>query len=398
MRHCLFISLILFIIIKADAQNTTFHESIIHEVDSGSYSSALYKLNSYLYRHPNDFYSYLLRARVYEYLKETDKALTDYNIYLEFHPEDTEARFSRATLRYRTGSLFPAIEDFTYIIQHPAKSTTTIVYFEKAQNSYSHNKIFTTQGGIKSRAYYFLGLCYLKASDFAAAASYIDTALHHSPDNPDYLISRALSLEKMGLYEAAIFDYKKALQISPGHTLARYNLTLLLANHAYELNILDSLNSMIEGGTILPYPFAERGFRNFEAGNYKEALVDFNYAIQLAPESIEYYMDRARTFIKLEEYEQAEEDLQFILEKEPSNEEVYLNLAVIAHKKSQFEEAVKLLDLAVFYYPEYQKAYVNRAIAYYSLKDYTSACLNLEKAIALGYLAAPKMLNSFCGH
>lgn len=396
MKHICVILFLLFSFNEADAQTTPFHESVIQDLDSSDYTEALEDLNAHLYRYPKDYYSYLLRARVYEELLEPEEALTNYNIYLEFYPEDSEARFSRAVLRYKMEKLSLAIEDFNHIIRYPGSFTTTTVYFEKAKDSYSRNKIFTTQGGIKSRAYYFLGLCYLKANNYISAISYIDTALHYSENNTDYLTSRALAKERAGTHDAAIDDYRMALQVSPGHTLARYNLSLLLASQAYDLNLLDSLNSIIENGTILPYPFAERGFLNFEAGNYDQALTDFSRALQLDPGNNEYQLNRAKIYIKLEQYESAEQDLITVLDKQPSNEEAYFNLAAIAHKKSQFEEAIKLLDLAIFYYPKYQKAFVNLSIAYYSLKDYANACDNLKKAISLGYVADPKMINSFC--
>ena len=394
--------LILFIIfllpLKILGQSTEFHDTILAELDSADYEKAVSALNKHLFHHPEDGYSYLLRARAYEGMSYVDKALTNYNIYLTFHPSDTEALFSRGILRYQLAQYSFAIEDFLYVINAPDPTATTTVYFQKAVNSTTGNKIFTAHNGLTARAYYYIGLCYLKMGADTTAISYLDTALTYSQNNPDYLTTRALAKERLRLTDEAITDYHTALSLNPLHELARYNLSLLLADVDSTFNLSDSLSSLIDQQTTLPYPFAQRGYENFILQKYNEALADFKIAVSLEPDNEEYLLEHARTLIKLERYDEAEHELLNLLKINPSYETAYFNLAVIAHKKGQFKEAIQLLDLAIFYYSKYQKAYVNRAIAYYSLDQYDMACNDLYKAIKLGYTPTPKMLKAFCSH
>lgn len=396
MKPFIFTLLFLFSASFLKAQETDFHDQIILYIDSGKTNEALILLDRHLYENAIDIYAYYLRAIVYEELKDNDKALTNYNIYLDYRPADTEARFSSAILRYKKKQIQLAIEDLAYILDNPSKRNTTSVYFQKSKDSNSPNRIFTAQGAIESSCYYYLGLCHIEIEDYPLAISYFDSALVHSENNPDILTSRALAKEKSGEYVLAIADYKKALEIDPYHILAKYNLSLLVANHYSEMNLKDSLTKIISNEPIVSYPFAQRGFLNFNQNRYKEALDDFSIALKLEPDNSEYLLNRARTYIKLNELEKADKDLTSALELDPSNGQVYFNLAVIAHKKSQLKKAIELLDLAIFYYPEYKMAYVNRAIAYHSLEESAKACKDLRKAIDLGYEADQKMIDTFC--
>lgn len=63
------------------------------------------------------------------------------------------------------------------------------------------------------------------------------------------------------------------------------------------------------------------GLRYLSEGNYAEAVLAFNAAIQIDPNRMDAYLGRARGYIALDNPEAAREDLDKVLDREPDNEE-----------------------------------------------------------------------------
>lgn len=382
----------------AIGQTSRFHEDMAATIDAGNYDSALLQLERHLHDHPYDYYGYKLRGQARKAIGKNENGLTDYNIYLEHYPEDYEARFNRALLRYHTGRYELAANDFLQLLNHNTlPESTTTVYFQQSSNSSTGTAIFTVQSGVRSIYYYYLGSSYYHQDKPLNAIAYLDSALL-SASNVDYLIARALAREKANQFDEAIADYQTALSTVSDHGLAKYNLGSLLNRLGRTAEGAAYLEESIEEQPELAYPHAEKAFRYMENGAYEIALQEYNKAIAIKGENTDYLLNRGKVKLKLSDLDGAANDFHQVMQLVPENEQVYLNMALVEYKKGRYHEAVELLDMALFYFNEYALAYYNRAIAYHALKKNEKACSDIKMAEKLKMDIPEELMMKVCSY
>ncbi|MCE1245826.1 MAG: tetratricopeptide repeat protein [Firmicutes bacterium] len=90
-----------------------------------------------------------------------------------------------------------------------------------------------------------------------------------------------------------------------------------------------------------PDPHYEKGLLFLEdKKDYETAVFEFNEAIKLAPETKEYYMDRARANIKLKEYPKALDDYNDYIRIAPKIPDGYMEKGKLLEKLNKYEEAI----------------------------------------------------------
>lgn len=172
-----------------------------------------------------------------------------------------------------------------------------------------------------------------------------------------------------------------------------------------------------------------RGLDKANAGNFKEAIGDFDKAIELKSTGQVYYN---RAFSKsmfgdfdgaIQDYDKtigfeyrlaetffergyckdqinnpggAIDDYTKAIEKNQNYADAYNNRAFTKLKQREYKAAVIDFDEAIRIRPGYADAYVNRAFAKKELDDKLGACKDLAKAAALGHKEANKILKGNC--
>ena len=74
----------------------------------------------------------------------------------------------------------------------------------------------------------------------------------------------------------------------------------------------------------------------------------------------------------------------------------YHNLGYIYFLDKQYDKAIAQYDLALKYHPKYLKALRNRAYANKAKGEFSVACEDIKKAIALGDIKATELESVFC--
>src|SRR6185436_15597808 len=133
--------------------------------------------------------AYRSRGITREHLGEKAKALTDFNVYVDLKPDDAEALFNRAVLRFESEQYLPARQDFLKLLTMPPGETNTVYYSQEKYND-ATLKISTAQSGGKDYLYNYLGLIETKIKRYDKAIAWIDSALAIAPKNPSYWINR----------------------------------------------------------------------------------------------------------------------------------------------------------------------------------------------------------------
>lgn len=175
--------------------------------------------------------------------------------------------------------------------------------------------------------------------------------------------------------------------------------------------------------------FNFRGLDKAKAGKFKEAIEDFDKAIELKPTG-QIYCNRAYSKSMVEDFNGAIQDYDKTIELkyrlaevyfergyckdqlnnpdgaiddytksiETNNEyaDAYNNRAFTKLKQKDYKAAIKDFDKAIKLKPDFVGAYVNRGFAKKELGDKSGACKDWTKAVDLGYKQANKFLKDNC--
>lgn len=123
---------------------------------------------------------------------------------------------------------------------------------------------------------------------------------------------------------------------------------------------------------------------------YAKALLDLNNAIELVPESGEYYRDRGLVYLSDEQYSPALSDLSKAVELNPEDAKAIAYRGIVYLAKSDYSMAIQVFTNALKVKSDFPSVLVSRGAAYCDLRNYQRALADLEQALTLspGYLGA----------
>ncbi len=363
-------------------------------IEKKAYKTALAHYNECLRLDPYFWDAYHSRAFTKEKLGDTKGALTDYNIFIQSKPENMEALFTRAILRYNYGQWAVAKEDFIKLLKTKSGETNTVFY--QTDQTGNTNKMITVQGNMKANYLNYLGLIDWKMNNYKSAIKYLDSAIKDNPKEADFWINRGLVKQSSRDTAGAVQDYKSALALDMEHPIASHNLAVLSGFQGDQKEAEKLLTEAIEKNPKLSYSYEERGYLRMKSKNWKGALTDFNDAILLAPAEPDNWLNRGITKEKLKDFNGAMTDYTQAIKLKIDYERAWLNRGNLLVKLNRIKEALEDYSLAITYYPDYGLAFYNRALAHHKMGKLKEACADLLQAQKLRTQIEPKIMASIC--
>jgi tetratricopeptide (TPR) repeat protein len=126
----------------------------------------------------------------------------------------------------------------------------------------------------------------------------------------------------------------------------------------------------------------DRGYSQLELGHNRQALANFNRAIEIAPANLDAIGGRARAYQELGQYEQAIADLNRFLEI-GSDEVAYWQRGTIYVALGQYQQAIADFSQAIEIKPDDAFFCVQRGGAYLELGQYQQAIADFNRAIQI---------------
>ena len=177
-----------------------------------------------------------------------------------------------------------------------------------------------------------------------------------------------------------------------------------------------------------PYNSRARLYFNFShRDSLAKALDNYNQAIQLDPQNVEYRVNRGATFAKLGDMQNALRELNEAEKIDPTFGNIYLNRSVIYNTTNNYQEALRDIDKYLSFNPYkssdmwYEKGrlhnqldasnkaiealtkaismqgkgiyYFERAKAYYNLRNITASKADVANAQRAGYKVSQELIN-----
>ena len=134
---------------------------------------------------------------------------------------------------------------------------------------------------------------------------------------------------------------------------------------------------------LTPSEYKARGFLAYEKGDYKDAISDYDIAIDRDPNYAEAYYLRGLAQKSLEEHEEAIFDFNDVIRLNSSHVEAYYERGAAKYNLRQHEEVLVDVDDAIRLDPEHAKAYYLRGCVNGRLERYEEAIVDFDDAIRL---------------
>jgi len=118
--------------------------------------------------------------------------------------------------------------------------------------------------------------------------------------------------------------------------------------------------------------------------NYKQAIEDFNRAIEINPLYAEAYNNRGNAYTDLDHHKKAIEDFNRAIDIKPSFAGTYGNRGNAYIALGNTEQAIEDFSRAIAIKPDDVSFYIQRGVVYLNKGDSASGCRDAQKACELG--------------
>jgi tetratricopeptide (TPR) repeat protein len=297
-------------------------------------------LNACLAQQPNFVWAYLFRSYANEKLRALDQAEADFQQALELGPNE-HARYvlflSRGIRRFHQKQLEQAATDFRAAMalkpeQYNAYLNLAHVYlaqrqFEQAAEQVRaalplHPPALVVVGYHVER-----GRHLLREDRYEEALQASADGVALSPDQPAPYEIRGRALLALGRYEPAEQSFEQYLRLGGEATTdvfrCRGLARMKLAKYA------DAVDDYTQALALAPDAdiFEHRGWAHFFSDAWKLALRDFSKSIELDAEAGDAYTGRGLARVMLGQYREAVVDAETALERKPRTPEMMHNIA-----------------------------------------------------------------------
>jgi tetratricopeptide (TPR) repeat protein len=153
-----------------------------------------------------------------------------------------------------------------------------------------------------------------------------------------------------------------------------FNREIAIENFQQALKLFESTN------------YFDRGFAYFFSGNYREALVVHEQALEQNPQDVDAYFGRGWAYTNLGEYERAIDDFKHVLELAPNYNNpdgLYNGLRWAYYRTGQYHQALSANDHLLEREPVDYDYYEFRSRCFHSLKDYQQSIDACNHALEL---------------
>ena len=270
----------------------------------------------------------------------------------------------------------------------------------------------------------FLKNAYLATGYYGQAKRLYDNLIASNSQSKNAYIERADIFRRMGLFQASIDDYNRALELSPNDLESSLGLSMALTELGKYDEAIQLYTKMIQREGELGLVLVRRGDTYAKMGRSANALFDYDRALALNPQYAEAYQSRAllqrelgntkealadnekalslqpalfggkyfliETNLKNGAYDQALNQLNQLLEKSPEARAFY-DRGLLLLRVNEPDRALADFTKAVESDPTYYEALMEQGKVFFSKEEYSKAeeafnkVLRLRPAHALAY-------------
>ena len=206
-----------------------------------------------------------------------------------------------------------------------------------------------------------------------------------------YLI---VTSKQVGYWQNNFTLSNHALKVTDYNYVAYNNRGNGYANLSNEKQAVSDYDKAIEINPNFSAAYVNRGGSYFKLGNYKQAIEDLGKAIEINPRDADAYSNRGAAYARLVNRRQAIDDYDRAIEINPEFADAYTNRGVSYAALGNYKQAIVDHDRAIEIKPKFAAAYFNRAASYNSLGNQKQTYEDLKAAAKFGSQDAKNFLKS----
>ena len=150
-------------------------------------------------------------------------------------------------------------------------------------------------------------------------------------------------------------------------------------------------------GEAAPY-FYERAGLRAEAGKFREAVIDYNTFFEAVHGDVTalFYFQREQAEMQCRMYQQALNDINMAVEMAPEDVDYWVEKGSVHLRVNQLDEAVVAFNKAISMNDQYAAAYRMLGYCQAMQKKNKEACANFAKAKELGDEVVDQLIEKYC--
>ena len=272
----------------------------------------------------------------------------------------------RGNAHYQNGNLASAISDFSQVIN--------------MRPSYAN-------------AYQNRGIAEFKRGEYEFALADLNEAIRYDAprSNQPWICSQSASfynfrgviLNAMGMYDRAIIDFGKSIEIDRTYVNAYHNRGYAYQRLRRNQEALDEYTKAISLDPGMPKLYVGRASVKMDMDKLGDAILDLNEAIRLDPKDSEAFRVRGEAKRLKNDLPGAMADNDQAVLLSSSDELAYVNRALVFRDKRDYVRAAADLDQAIVINPKSDLAYANRGEVQRLKGDLDQSLRDLDKAVEL---------------
>ncbi len=192
-----------------------------------------------------------------------------------------------------------------------------------------------------------------------------------------------ISWKQVGHWQNNFTLYDHALAVTENSWLAYDNRGVAYYSQGGYKQAIEDFNRAIEIKPHHEKTYNNRGNAYHALGRYRQAIEDFNKAIEIKTDFPEAYNNRGNAYLALGNYKLAMGDINKAMEIKPDYATAHNSRGNVYQNLGNYHQAIEDYGRAIENKPRYAEAYYNRGTAYNKLGNYRQAIEDLNRAINL---------------
>ncbi len=324
-----------------------------------SYGEALEAINQAIALAPDNAEYYRQRSLLHALLGDSSAALVDIDEVINLDPEEMDHIVQRGVYLREIGELDASLTDL-----QQAVTTIPVNPYYRAELSLTH----------------------LEIGDAEEAMEEINRSIELDPRNDFYLGVRAEILLAIGDWPLALEDLHQAIEIGTGEV---WHHDQLAAIYAWELGDYEQALIFFDQAIDLEpdagWRYNDRALVNRELGNIDAALADHDQAILRSPDDVWNYLNRAIIYRDyLGDFGSAMDDYDRALEVDPAHPDVHAERGYFfQYIVEDYDSALAEFSQAIELNPEDASLFTSRAVLLREIDEVDGALADHQQALFL---------------
>ena len=226
-------------------------------------------------------------------------------------------------------------------------------------------------------------------NDYGQAILYFEDAIELNPKEASAYFGYALANDKMGCYEPALENYRKAVSLAPSNIEYNTTLSMFMTNHKMaeaklQTNEGTGNTKKTETGTskielttteqtIAYENLVKNGDEAYKKQQYTEALDYYTKAVVYAPQDKFTMLKIANIYKLTGNNTKALSFYDKLLSIDKDNSDAYFNKGLVLANQKNYDDAIKCFERVIQLSPDYPYAYYSLGMAYEQKGDTSKA-------------------------